>query len=84
MFFIINLVAFAFYIISVVRFSIKYDIEKGENDTLNRQLTGHLTDFERLILIVKIFGQVDFEKLSPDQKKDWENFVKNNMQKNEK
>lgn len=39
----------------------------NKNAKLEKQLTGDLTDFEKLELIVKLHSQVDFDKLRPDQ-----------------
>ena len=59
-----------------------------DNKKLKTQLSGKLTDFERLELIVKLYRSVDFRNINQDQKKIWDDvlfkeFCKFKAKKNE-
>ena len=45
------------------------------NEVLERQLTGNLTDFEKLEMITKVYSKVNFNNINIDFLKDWESIV---------
>ena len=82
-FMILNAIGLLFFIAGVTYYEVKYNIEKGRADELERRSTLNITNFERLIEISKLYRDVDFKKLRPDQVEDWDNFVKKYIIKGE-
>jgi len=48
---------------------------QAKNEMLEKQLTGNLTDFEKLEMITKVYRKVDLNKINISFLKDWDNIV---------